>query len=519
MTKVAVALFVKNECRDIAGWIAWYQAFGVDKLYIFDDYSTDGTFEIIQVAAKLYNIQILRTNPIEQPNFYWRQRDAFMKAAQLAKGNYDWIGFFDADEYVYLNNHNSFADFLDQFQDAEGVAINWCIYGNANKVVQPNGIPVEIFLEHSDMFFGDNQQVKSFIRPDKMSTNYINPHQFDINFSNYVDVQGRTVEWRGPNKDVEWDGAKVMHYICRSMEQYVGRIKKRTDDLGDSLKHWQQYGLHFGEVSVDLKPLRMMPKVMQHLAKIDQKIVYDIREKIVTKPFLEALSFHSFSYEIVDTYIKKPTLYQHFKEKFNIQENIPVTLSMTNTNQHHLYVSLSQQQLIKTSELEAEMKSLLPVLGVVFPYLPNVVVLTVIFDQQYYPVVFSIEGQYILSLEHYLHVSFDEKQQKYYVSSIYDSKKLGFTEQDIQKVSFYDVSEQHLACCYWDIQYVPQAIKKDSLMLPNVNEQTNLQELYSVFKQLSVDKNREFMRLIINLNPSEKAKLKLLFPGYIDKFL
>ncbi|EUK18637.1 glycosyltransferase family 2 protein [Commensalibacter papalotli (ex Servin-Garciduenas et al. 2014)] len=519
MTKVAVALFVKNECSDIAGWIAWYQAFGVDKLFIFDDYSTDGTFEIIQGAAKLYNIQILRTNPIEQPNFYWRQRDAFMQAAQLAKGKYDWIGFFDADEYIYLNNHNSFSDFLEQFPNADGVAINWCIYGNANKVIQPRGIPVEVFLEHSDLFFGDNQQVKSFVRPEKIGMNYINPHQFDIDFSKYVDVQGKTVEWRGPNKDVEWDGAKVMHYICRSMEQYVGRIKKRTDDLGDSLRHWQQYGFHFDAMSVDIEPLRMMPKVRQHIAKINQQIIQEIREKILTKPFLEALSFHSFNYETKDTDLQKPTLYQYFKEKFNIQENIPITLSMMGANQHYLYVSVTNQQLKQTTELEAEMKSLIPVLGIVFPYLPNVVVLTAIFDQRYYPVSFSIEGQYLSSLEHYLRVSFDENQQKYNVFSIYDSKKLGFEQQNTQKINFYDISEQHSACCYWDIHYVSQGIKLDYLNLANVSEQTNLQELYPVFQQLPKDKNREFMRLIVNLNPIEKAKIKLLFPGYIDKFL
>lgn len=521
MTKVAVVLFVKDEYSDIAGWIAWYQAFGVDQLYIYDDYSTDGTFEIIQTAAKLYNIQILRTNPIEQPNFYWRQRDAYTQAVQLAKGKYDWIGFFDADEYVYLNHHDCFSDFLDQFPDADGVAINWCIYGNANKVTRPRGMPVEIFLEHSDLFFGDNQQVKSFIRPDKMGTNYINPHQFDINFSKYVDVQGKIVEWRGPNKDVEWDGAKVMHYICRSMEQYVGRIKKRTDDLGDSIRHWQQYGFHFDSISEDTEPLRIVPKVHQYLFKINQQIIQDIREQINNKPFIEALSFYFFTYEQTDISQSRSSLYQQFQEKFRSQEqeNTPITVCLSSNNECSLYISVSDQSLIHTSSLEAEMKSLIPVLGVIFPYLPNVIVLTALFDQQYYPVAFSIKGQYLLSLEHYLRVSFDEDQQKYCLYSIYDSRKLGFAQQGGKEVNFYDVSELHSAFCHWDIHYEANGIKQDSFLIPNMSAQTRLQELYPVFLQLPLDKNREFLRIIANLNPCEKVKFKQLFPGLLDQFL
>lgn len=518
MTKVAVVLFVKNEYSDIAGWIAWYQALGVDQLYIYDDYSTDGTFEIIQAASKIYNILLLRSNPIEQPNFYWRQRDAYMQAAQLAKGKYDWLGFFDADEYVYLNHHDCFADFLDQFPHADGVAINWCIYGNANKVVRPRGIPVEVFLEHSDLFFGDNQQVKSFIRPDKMGMNYINPHQFDIVFSKYVDVQGKTIEWRGPNKDVEWDGAKVMHYICRSMEQYVGRIKKRTDDLGDNLRHWQQYGFHFDSVSEDTEPLRIMPKVRQLHAQINQQLIQDVREQINNKPFIEALSFYSFTYDKTD--INKPSLYQYFKEKFKPQENIPITVSIVSADQHSLYISSADQCLIYASQREAEVKCLMPVLGIIFPYLPKVVILTAVFDQQYHPVAFSIKGQYLLALEHYLRVSFDDELQKYYLYSIYDSKKLGFMPQASKEVCFYDVSELHSASCLWDVQYVPYGIKQDDFFaLPDINEHTSLQELYPVFQQLALDKNREFLRIIANLNPCEKEKFKRLFPGLLNQFL
>ncbi|MDI2113493.1 glycosyltransferase family 2 protein [Commensalibacter nepenthis] len=518
MTKVAVALFVKNEYSDIAGWIAWYQALGVDKLFIFDDYSTDGTFEIIQAAAQIYNIQYFRTDPVQQPNFYWRQRDSFMSAVEIAKEEYDWIGFLDADEYVYLNSFDNLADFLDQFPDADGIAINWCIYGNSNKIIRPRGVTVEVFLEHSDIFFGDNQQVKSFIRPEKLGSHYLNPHQYDIDLSRYVDVKGNVIEWRGCNKDVEWEGAKVMHYICRSMEQYIGRIKKRTDDLGDSIKHWQQFGFHFDTIFVDKEPLRMMPRVRQHLSKINQQIIGNIRKQIKEKSFLEALSFYPSTYEH-SLKPKQDNLYQTFKEMSDLRENASVIVRLIGKAEQNLYVSVLEQKLLQTTEQEAQIKSLIPVYGLVFPYLPDVIILTALLEQKYYPISFIIEGQYLLSSEHYLHASFNEEQEEYSLTSIYNSSKLGFSQQNTKNIQLYDMADIHSACFAWEVQVTQQKLKEEDMKIPLLHPYTSLQELYSTLNELPKKSDREFLRIIANLNSSEKAKFKSLFPGLIDQFL
>ncbi|CAI3925548.1 unnamed protein product [Commensalibacter communis] len=518
MTKVAIALFVKNEHSDIAGWIAWYQAIGVDKLYIFDDYSTDGTFEIILAAAQLYNIQYFRTDPIQQPNFYWRQRDSFMLAAKLAKGEYDWVGFLDADEYVYLNAYENISDFLDQFPHADAVAINWCIYGNSNKVIRPRGMTVEIFLEHSDAFFGDNQQVKSFIRPEKLGCRYINPHQYDIDLSRYVDVKGNVIEWRGCNKDVEWDGAKVMHYICRSMEQYIGRIKKRADDLGDNIKHWQRYGFHFDNIYIDEEPLRMMPKVRQYLSEINRQIIRNIRKQIKEKPFLEAISFYPDTYE----YSLKPqenSLYQTLKKMTDFEENFPIIVKLVGKDEYNLYISVIEQQLIQTAEQHAKLESFLPIYGLIFPYLPDVIILTALLDEKYVPVSFIIDGQNLLSSEHYLQASLNENQRKYCLTSIYDSKRLGFPRQQIENIQFYDKANAHSANFDWEIQVIQTTLNEENIDIPHLYPHMSLKDLYPTLNQLPQEADREFLRIVTNLNPYEKAKLKMLFPGQIDQFL
>lgn len=49
LPSVALALFVKDEFSDIAGWVAWHAALGVKTFFIFDDHSSDGTWEILQL--------------------------------------------------------------------------------------------------------------------------------------------------------------------------------------------------------------------------------------------------------------------------------------------------------------------------------------------------------------------------------------------------------------------------------------------------------------------------------------
>ena len=263
---VAVALFVKNEFSDIAGWIAWHRALGVKTFFIFDDHSSDGTWEIIQSAAAVCDIRAMRTDPLAEPDFYLRQRNSFMAAAEMAKGHYDWIGFLDGDEYVYLKHQDTLPEFFSRFDHADAVAFSWRIQGSSGRVVRPKITTVEAFTQHSTPELGDNRLIKSFVRPEKLGSTYYNPHWYDIPPDRYVRPDGRLVNGQDANQEIDWNDAFVMHYICRSMEHYIQRIKRRLNaDLGDSTVYWQ----HFNRNDLaDHEPLRLMPKVRELLRNI-----------------------------------------------------------------------------------------------------------------------------------------------------------------------------------------------------------------------------------------------------------
>lgn len=239
MEKAAVALFVKDEVYDIAGWISWYVAIGFDKIYIYDDHSIDGTYEVCLAASSLYNIEVFKTDIKKETDFFWRQRDSYFDACKRAEGKYEWIAFLDADEYISLDGPKNIKEFLNKFENFNAIALNWCIYGSSSRAIKDHVPVYDAFISHSTPELGDNRLVKSIIRPNFFSFRYTDPHRFYMNDESYADSLGKSFEWDGANKKVLWEEARINHYICRSMEHYVSRIKRRIgSDLHNSVVYW-----------------------------------------------------------------------------------------------------------------------------------------------------------------------------------------------------------------------------------------------------------------------------------------
>ncbi|QCE34443.1 glycosyltransferase [Acetobacteraceae bacterium] len=271
MPHVALALFVKDEFSDIAGWIAWHVALGIKTFFIYDDHSTDGTWEILQAAAKCYDIRLRRIDPQKVPSFQERQRQAYFQSIEEARNECDWIGFLDGDEYLYLKHFDSLPKFLTQFPHADAVAFSWRIYGSSSRVVRPRRHIVDMFRQHSTKEFADNVHIKSFVRPKKMGKKWVDPHIFDIPITSYARPNGTFLTEKSPKQPVQWEDGYVMHFICRSMAHYIQRIQRRlNEDLFDSDSYWAYFNRN--ELT-DNAPMRFLPKMAEKLKPIQNEIL------------------------------------------------------------------------------------------------------------------------------------------------------------------------------------------------------------------------------------------------------
>ena len=146
--KVAVCLFVRDEADDIASWLAWYHLLGFDTCIVYDDHSTDGTWEVLCAAARVQDIRLARASGDPTSFHADRQAACSLDAIERYGKEFEWIGFFDVDEYLRLRDSRTIQDFLKRFPGAGSIGINWCCYGSSGHVMKPSLSPIEAYTWH-----------------------------------------------------------------------------------------------------------------------------------------------------------------------------------------------------------------------------------------------------------------------------------------------------------------------------------------------------------------------------------
>ncbi|WP_029605986.1 glycosyltransferase family 2 protein [Kozakia baliensis] len=265
MPSVAAALFVKNEADDIAWWISHHLACGFDALLIFDDHSEDGTWEIIQTAKSLFKVKAHRyqssCSELSACRF-----DAYREAISLYRDDYDWIGFFDCDEYFYPVSAPDVRTFLSNFPEAHGVAVHWCIYGSNGHIAKPRLPPIAAYSRHAEAALPDHRLYKSFIRPQYFRGEYIDPYRWDIEPNHYVNACGDCHANEGANPPLCWERAKILHYISRSATHYAQRLAQRQGGY-QSNDVWEYFDRNDIE---DTAPLCLLEQTRHYASAIAQ---------------------------------------------------------------------------------------------------------------------------------------------------------------------------------------------------------------------------------------------------------
>lgn len=230
---LTIAAIAKNESAYIGEWLAFHKLQGVEKVFLYDNDSTDNMYEVLKPYI---DDGFVEYNEIHGKCIQFAAyTDAINRYGELA----EYMAFIDCDEFmVPVNTDSDLRTIIDDVfakdDNAGGYAINWCIYGSSGHEKKPqDGLLIENFTYHSDVSYVHNRHIKSIVRPSCVK--YFDHPHYPIYKPGYycINYDGDIVpSWW--NNISSYKGIKLNHYFCKSKEEFLIRRSLGKADIPGS---------------------------------------------------------------------------------------------------------------------------------------------------------------------------------------------------------------------------------------------------------------------------------------------
>lgn len=126
---VSLCAIFKNEAPYLKEWIEFHRIVGIDKFYLYNNFSSDNYIEVLQPYIESGIVDLIEW-PIKQGQMK-AYDDCFKKHREDTK----WIGFLDLDEFVVPNKVDKVYDFLKKFENKRpSVIIYWKVFGTSGLI-------------------------------------------------------------------------------------------------------------------------------------------------------------------------------------------------------------------------------------------------------------------------------------------------------------------------------------------------------------------------------------------------
>lgn len=228
----SVLTIVKNEARYIQEFILFYQATGADRIYIYDNDSSDHLMDVIEPYIQSGLVIYTKwPGEVVQTAAY---RDAFRRTAQCTK----WMAVVDADEFLYSPKGNM-KEQLRQYEAFPGVCANWITFGPNGHEKRPEGLVMDNYTKALSWESVVNCHVKSIVQPARVACMYhthyavykhgeyaVDEEKVPVDHTHsYIPVDGRAFTEKNKREIF-----RINHYVTRSMEDLLEKCSRGCGD-------------------------------------------------------------------------------------------------------------------------------------------------------------------------------------------------------------------------------------------------------------------------------------------------
>lgn len=229
--RAGIVAIAKDENSYILEWLAYHLAIGFEHIWVYDNESATPLSRVVSRAAARAHVTILRWPNAASGR---TQIEAYNHFRRRFGRNVTWAAIIDLDEMICLKQDRTIQAFLNRFDDATGIALNWRFFGSSGHPTQAPGLMIERFRRAAPSEHEINAGVKSLHRLDSVA--FLMPHHALYRDREAVfSASGSPVpnDWRIELEPENFAVAQVNHYFVKSTEEWDRKIRRHKGYSSD----------------------------------------------------------------------------------------------------------------------------------------------------------------------------------------------------------------------------------------------------------------------------------------------
>jgi hypothetical protein len=287
---ISIAAIIKNEAPYLKEWIEYHKLIGVEKFYLYDNYSDDNTFDvlkpyiessevcylkwppagtdaedgaeldIIKLEKKMKPVWISPSTKIHRSEFV--QVNAYNHAIRACRNKTKYLAIIDADEFIVPVQKENLVEVINEITAAHpknsiaAMHVLWEVYGFGGNRHKPDGLVIEHYTRRTDkpatvgkMIFDRKNIGKTIVNPRVVIKYHI--HE-GICF------------WFKKRLKIGEDVLRINHYWTKSYDEFCAKMKRNHDWASDSYRPIEYDPNLLSDVE-DLIAARFVPRLKERL--------------------------------------------------------------------------------------------------------------------------------------------------------------------------------------------------------------------------------------------------------------